>query len=150
MGVSFKGFDIAAFLNAQLGQSIYLGDSPLLFWPLTQNSARITQYVADRNPWTSANAAIANYPRLTTQNSQNNYRSSDFWMVNGDRLRLKTLEVGYTLPKNTAKNLFLSSARIYLRGMNLFILDHLKAVDPAAMSGHPMMSSYNVGLNVSF
>ena len=150
IGLNFKGFDLSAFLNAQLGESIYLGDSPLLFWPLTQESARITQYVADRKPWTVENAANANYPRLTTLESPNNYRRSDFWMVNGDKLRLRTLELGYTLENKLAKNLLLSNARLYVRGMNLLLFDNLKAVDPASMSGYPMMSSYHVGLTISF
>lgn len=150
LGANFKGFDVSAFFNAQLGESIYLGDSPLIFWPLTGGSARISQYVADRNPWTPATASVANYPRLTTMESPNNYRRSDFWMVNGDRLRLRTLEMGYSIPKHTAKKLLLSSARLYVRGLNLFTLDNVKAIDPAAMSGYPMMSSYHVGLNVNF
>ncbi len=150
LGVNYKGFDVSAFFNAELGESIYLGDTPSLFWSLTNGSSRISQYVADRNPWTPASAETANYPRLTTQGSPNNYRLSDFWMVNGDRLRLKTLEVGYSLPTKTVKKVLLSSARFYLRGMNLFILDHLKGIDPAAMAGYPMMSSYHVGINVSF
>ncbi len=150
IGLNYKGFDISAFLNAQLGESIYLGDSPLLFWPLTDESARITQYVADRKPWTPGNATSANYPRLTTQDSPNNYRRSDFWMINGDKLLLRTLELGYALNATTAKKLFLANARVYVRGMNLFSLDHLKAVDPAAMSGYPMMKSFQMGFNLSF
>lgn len=150
LSFNYKGFDISAFFNAQLGESIYLGDTPALFWPLTNGSSHISQYVADRNPWTTTNASIANYPRLTTQGSTNNYRLSDFWMVDGDRLRLKTLEVGYSLPSKTVKKVLISSARFYLRGMNLFTLDHFNSIDPASMAGYPMMSSYHVGVNVGF
>lgn len=150
VGLDYKGFDLSAFFNAQLGESIYLGESPLLFWPLTQESSRITRYVADRKPWTAENAAVAGYPRLTTQESPNNYRRSDFWMVNGNKIRLRTLELGYSLKATTAKRLMLTGARFYARGMNLFSLDHLKEIDPASLSGYPMMQSLHLGMDIHF
>jgi hypothetical protein len=44
----------------------------------------------------------------------------------------------------------LSSANIYVRGMNLFTLDHLKYFDPEVLEGYPVMKSYTIGLNIKY
>ena len=150
LNVSYKGFDISALIHAQMGSDIYLGDSQFLFWPLYNNGARIATYVADHNPWTAENAAYAGYPRLTTMENPNNYRRSDFWTINGNRLRFRKIELGYTLPDKVSRKLAMSGFRIYLRGTNLFTLDHLKFVDPVGMGSNPFMRSLHLGVNVSF
>ena len=148
LGASWKNFDISALFHLQMGKDIYLGDASSLTWPLNSGSYRMTQWVADQNPWTVENAATANYPRLSTVTSTNNFRRSSYWIENGDRLRLRQLEIGYTLPQHISKKVALSNVRFYMRGMNLFSLDHIKFVDPAAMSGDPMLRSYYIGFNV--
>lgn len=150
MSVGYKGFDLSTILSAQLGSDIYLGDSQFLFWPLYNSSYRITQYVADRNPWTPSNSDIANYPRLTTMENANNYRRSDFWMLKGDRFRIRKLELGYTIPSHISAKAAMSSLRIYVRAMNLFTADHLGFADPVALGSNPLMRSYHLGLNVNF
>lgn len=150
LGVRFKSFDLSAILHAQFGTEIYLGNAGSLFWPLNNNAERITRWVADRHPWTPETASYARYPRLTTTGSANNYRRSSFWTMDGDQLKLRKLEIGYTLPVHVSKKFAVSKLRIYLRGVNLFSLDRLKFVDPAAMGGDPMLRSYYVGCNITF
>ena len=110
----------------------------------------MSQWVADRIPWSVETASIANFPRLSTIENSNNYRRSTYWIVNGDRLRLRNLEIGYTLPSVIANKLFMSSCRFYVRGTNLFTLDHIGFLDPVAMAGSPMLRSYYVGCNIRF
>ncbi len=148
LGFNIKNFEINAFLHGQAGRSVYLGSEPLLFWPLTNEGGRISTY--SKQYWTEQNKNSADFPRLTTQENKNNYRPSSFWYVNGNFLRLRSLDIAYNLPKLTIQNFKLRNAKIFLRGMNLFTLDHLKYTDPEVLSGYPLMKSYNVGINLQF
>ena len=146
----YKSFDISGILNAQLGTRIYLGDSPALFWPLSNDNFRISDYVAAKTSWTPQTAETANYPRLSTLQSDNNYRRSDFWTVNGNRLRVRNLEIGYTLPQMLSSKIAMNNLRFYLRGMNMFTLDNLGFADPVALGGIPLMKLYTFGLTANF
>lgn len=148
IGFNFKSFDVSAFFQGQLGRSLYLGNEPLLFWPLTNDGGKISTYA--NQYWTEQTKATADHPRLTTQENKNNYRESSFWIVNGDFLRLRSLDIGYNLPKQLIKNIKMRNARVFLRGMNLFTVDHLKYTDPEVMAGYPVMKSYNAGISLQF
>lgn len=148
LGLRYKFIEISAFFQGQAGRSIYLGTEPLLFWPLTNNGARITSYA--NNFWTPQTKDIADYPRLTTIENYNNYRPSTFWYVNGDFIRLRSLNISCHLPQSVLRHAKLKNATIYLTGMNLFTLDHLKYTDPEVLSGYPVMKSYNAGIRLWF
>ncbi|MDF3076480.1 MAG: TonB-dependent receptor [Sphingobacteriaceae bacterium] len=147
-GFKLGRFDFNAFLQGQLGRSLYLGSEPILFWPLVNNNGRISTYATQF--WTEQTKSTADYPRLTTQENSNNYRESSFWYVNGDFLRLRSVDIGYNLPKSLIDRIKLSQARFFLRGMNLLTVDHLKYTDPEVMSGYPVMKSYNAGISLQF
>lgn len=95
----------------------------------------------------------AKYPRLTYGNNPNNNRNSTFWLRDGKYLRLKTLEVGYTLPKSMLSKIFVSNARIFFMGNNLFLWDSLKLWDPELDTNdgqkYPLSKSFTVGLTLT-
>ncbi len=150
LGVAWKGIDFSAQLHYQDGKDLYLGETPTLFWPIRSNVNRMMKWVADRNPWTEQVGEKSHYPRLTTVGSSNNYRRSTFWIVNGEQMRVRRLELGYTLPQHLTRKIAISRLRLYVRAMNPFLLDHLKTVDPAAMAGEPLLRSYYLGCNITF
>ncbi len=90
------------------------------------------------------------------------YASSDKWHRNATYLRLKNLELGYTLPKNITKKIGIDKVRMFVSGSNLVTWtdDFLKPFDPESnvhslwgeSTGftYPIMSTYNFGLNVNF
>ena len=135
LALRFGKFDVSAFLHGQFGTEIYMGDAASVYWPFANNSWRVSEYVASQVPWTVDNAETARYPRLSATMSANNCRRSTFWLRNGDRLRVRSVELACNF------NRF----RVYLRGMNLLCFDHLDALDPAAMASSPMSRSYHVG-----
>lgn len=93
----------------------------------------------------------ARYPRLTTLSNNNNYRTSSLWTERGDFLKLRALEIYYKLPKQWIKNLHMNECRFFLKGMNLFSIDHIDIMDPEYVSmGYPSMRSYQIGVNVLF
>ena len=78
---------------------------------------------------------------------------STFWTKNASYLRLKNLEIGYSLPTVWFNKYKISNCRIYLSGQNLFTLDHLKYVDPEGSgegSYYPQMRIFNIGCNLTF
>ncbi|MDP4225324.1 MAG: SusC/RagA family TonB-linked outer membrane protein [Bacteroidota bacterium] len=147
LGFNYKGFDVQAMLQAQVDRYINLASYPDLFFPL-RSTQKISTFVTE--PWTAENKDHAQYPRLSTMDNANNYRNSSFWYRNGDFLKLRSLELGYNLPEKMFGKIKPSMARIFLRGMNLLILDHFKYSDPENVSGYPAMKSYNIGLKVQF
>ena len=150
LGFRFGDFDVSAFFHATSGTEIYMGDASAVYWPFANNSYRLSRYVAERTPWTPDKSMEADYPKLSTASSVNNNRRSTFWLVDGDRLRLRNLEIGYVLPERVSKKIMARQLRFYLRGINLFTLDHLKELDPAALTGTPMLRSYYFGLSFTF
>jgi len=96
------------------------------------------------------------YPRLSVTESPN-YATSTYWLENASYLRLKNMEIGYTLQANALKKVGLSSVRIYINGNNLITWCNLfPGEDPEFPSGsanvepYPVTRIYNLGLNINF
>jgi hypothetical protein len=90
----------------------------------------------------------AEYPRLSYGGNSNNYRASTYWLRDGSYLRLKTLEMGYTLPKALTTRLYLDRVRIHFIGQNLLTFSKFKLWDPEMGSSNGM--KYPLGKTVTF
>ena len=80
---------------------------------------------------------------------------STFWLWNTAYLRLKTLQLGYTLPKSALKAIGLEKVRIYYAGANLLTFDALPFnIDPEVTSergsSYPLLRSHSIGINITF
>ena len=79
---------------------------------------------------------------------------SSFWTKDASFVRLKNLEIGYSLPNIWFNKYKVSNCRFYVSGQNLFTLDHIKHLDPEAKSGegsyYPHMRIFNIGCNLTF
>jgi TonB-linked SusC/RagA family outer membrane protein len=144
-GAEYKGFDMELFFQGVGNRSVYL--SGPYVWAFIDN-AKAAPNALGR--WTEATKETATYPRLTTIPNENNYRTSTFWMENGAFLRLRNVELGYTLPKLVSEKLGIAKARVYVNGINQLTWDHIDNLDPEVMSGYPLMKSWNMGLSVNF
>jgi len=119
-----------------------------MFWPLRNNNNISTYYYENR--WTPDNQN-ALFPRLTTVQNDNNFNTNSLWLRDASFLKLRTSEVYYKLPEQLLENTFVSKAKIYVRGMNLFSIDKLKIVDPEAIGAVlPLSASVHAGINVTF
>jgi TonB-dependent starch-binding outer membrane protein SusC len=96
------------------------------------------------------------YPILATSGSQNQVSSfpSDFWFKDASFIRLKTLELGYDIPKSFLSKIKINSFRVFVNGNNLFLIDKMKFVDPETNENtgnfYPQSKVYNFGLNLNF
>nr|WP_314896126.1 TonB-dependent receptor [uncultured Flavobacterium sp.] len=139
------------------------------FSVLLQGQARSVQYVAAEsgevgnffsswadNRW-SPNNPNGTYPRADVRTSSSINEGlfrNNFWLQNTSFLRLKNVEIGYTIPENLMTKFGLKSARLYVSGFNLATFTKAKDVDPEGDSTngqfYPQQQIYNLGINVNF
>jgi len=110
-------------------------------------------YYRIEGAWTPENTN-AKYPRLSTIANGNNAWVSSWWVVNGEYLRLKNMNLSYTIPSRVLNKTPFSNINLYLAGTNLLTFSHFPYVDPESPSVsngyYPQQKTYSVGVNVTF
>jgi TonB-linked SusC/RagA family outer membrane protein len=149
--LSYKNFDFSALFQGVGKRDGYLTGSAI-----TPFLAGGTAYEYQKNRWTKDNPdPNAAFPRYTFGLS-NNTQNSDFWMKSAAYLRIKNLQLGYSLPAAVLAKLKINALRIYVSGENIFTFDHFwPGWDPeisAASAGayYPQVKTFNLGLNLKF
>ncbi|GAA4800394.1 TonB-dependent receptor [Olivibacter ginsenosidimutans] len=143
----YKGFDLSFFIQGVGKADVLLTqDAAWAFY----NAGKIKTWQLDA--WTPDNPD-AKYPRLTAERTHNNYENSSFWVYNAAYLRLKNLQIGYTLPTSWMSHLPFQSVRIYATGDNLWTKHHMpEGWDPERPNGnatvYPIAKTYTFGLNL--
>lgn len=152
INMEYKGFDLGIAFQGVGRSNFYLQRNLLN----TSNVVRHTQEYAD-SYWSLDNTPEENlnvtYPRLSDNQSGNNYRFSDFWLRNGAYLKIKALSLGYTIPDRIIEKAGLSKARVYVTGNDLFSFHSLpEGIDPEQTSGFSYYITKSVvfGVNVNF
>lgn len=145
LGCSFYGFDITAFFQSALNRDVYL-DAP--YYRAFQNNIGVSEAALGR--WTPETASSATYPRLSATVDQNNYQGSSFWLKNGNFLKLRNLEIGYTFKDLNFISKTNTDLRVFVNGTNLFSLDHIKDLDPEVTTGYPAVRTFSFGAKVQF
>jgi TonB-linked SusC/RagA family outer membrane protein len=161
--VGYKNFDISAFFQGSARSSFVINSADISPFYLVNglqtnglnsgNQSGLLSTIANDH-WSEDNRnPYAFWPRLSTQIQGNNTQTSTWWLRNGSFVRLKSAELGYNFNKSQLKGLHLSSARIYLNGLNLLTLSSFKLWDPEMGTsglGYPIQKVFNVGLRVEF
>lgn len=151
LNAEYKGFDLAVFLQGVGIRDGYV--SGWLSYPFQNASTALVQHL-DR--WSEANPnPNAAYPRLSINQQSNNLQPSSFWQVSAAYLRLKNIQLGYTLPGSLFKNKSISMVRIYANGNNVFTTTKMPiGMDPESpetvQDSYPMISTYSFGVEVKF
>jgi hypothetical protein len=140
VSLSYKNFSLWANFAGQ--------DRAYTFFTITGrvNSNSLEDVIVNR--WRPG-SMDSKYPRLLTTGQQ----TSTFWLKDAQFIRLKTLEIGYDLPKKWLSKVKVSSMRVYVNGNNLFTIDKLKWFDPEGISTfgdfYPQSKIYNFGFNIT-
>ena len=150
--LGYKSIDFSCFFQGS-GRSSFM-ISPTQTAPFLNNGQRaLLKYYADDH-WSEDNRRLdALWPRLADDVVPNNTVNSTWWLRNGSFLRLKKLEVGYTLPVKWTRKVKMDKARIYFNATNLFVLSDFKMWDPEMAGnglGYPLQRVFNLGLNLNF
>lgn len=153
----YKGFDLSIFFQWSYGNDIL--NANRLFFENVNNSRNLNQYASYANRWTPENPT-SDIP--VALNSSSNKVVSSRVIEDGSFLRLKTLTLGYNLPKSLIKKWGIGSARVYVAGQNLWTLTGYSGYDPEVSirnsaltpgldySAYPRAYAINFGLNLGF
>jgi hypothetical protein len=102
------------------------------------------------NRWTEATKATANYPRLSSQQNANNFRSSDFWLYKTDRFNLSKVQLTYNFSNNILRKTFVRDLLIYVNGANLVTFSQNRNILELSVANTPQFRNYNVGIRAKF
>ncbi len=150
LGAQWKGFDVSAFFQGVGKRAMYLYAYSIMPYVQTWRSA----WQINEDFWTPGHQD-ARFPRLYTGGTQNTVVSSH-WVQNAAYIRLKNLQVGYTLPQQVLSKVKIKAARIFFTGQDIWEKNKMwykyyDAENPNnADFNYPLFRSYAVGLNVTF
>lgn len=103
-----------------------------------------------RGRWTEDTKNSATYPRLTTETSENNFTTSDFWLYKTDRFNLAKVQITYDLPKQLFQKTFVQGISAYVSGANLLTISKEREILEMSIGTAPQTRFYNIGLKVDF
>ncbi|MDO5570685.1 MAG: TonB-dependent receptor [Bacteroidales bacterium] len=160
--VTWKQFDFNIFFRGASQVDYFMGGTG--YYPFANGVlGNVLSIVNDqKNRWTpkefsgdpSTENPNARFPRLTYGENSNNNRNSTFWLADASYLRLKTVEIGYTIPMKITQKAFIKNCRISIIGDNLCVWDNVKLWDPEQASSngaaYPLTRSYTASLQLSF
>ena len=153
VGAQWKGFDLNMFFSSifrdAFNNSKYYTD---LFQCWNGNhGTRLLEAAEAYEQYLTTGVYDCDTPAPTTDNSNNEHEVSEFHLENGSFLRLKTLTLGYTLPKSLQEKIKMNNARIYLQGQNLFTITGYSGADPEGL-GYPyaLPRQFTFGFQLGF
>jgi hypothetical protein len=152
LGFSIGGFDFSALLQGTANRQSYISGD---FMNGFGNSGNYTAYEYNLGRFTDATSATAIQPRVWLGANTNNTQTSSFWLKENDFIRLKNVEIGYTIPEKLSRKIGVPSIRIFSNGLNLLtwaeIYDVRKDIDPESVgAAYPIMKVFNFGINIKF
>ncbi|MCL3779560.1 TonB-dependent receptor [Prolixibacteraceae bacterium JC049] len=161
----YKNFDVSCFFQGLANESFFIDPNKIA--PFIYNkdafssdelknkkgNHQVLKVIAD-DYWSESNPKTdAFWPRLSSESVPNNAQTSTWWMQDGSFLRLKSLEMGYTLPKKFTRKIKCSRLRFYVSGLNLAVWSKFKLWDPEMASnglGYPVQRVLNTGIQINF
>lgn len=151
LNLDYKNFDFSVMFQGAAGNKIFQGLRRLDVGNANYQSVALSR-------WTGEGTSN-DYPRLTSDDQNGNFtKMSDFYLENGDYLRLKLLSLGYTIPSDVVKTIGAEKVRLYVTGSNLVTFTKYTGYDPEIGGGvfgidkgfYPQPRTFLFGLNVQF
>jgi hypothetical protein len=152
IGFRFKGFDLNALVQGTMNRQSYISGD---FMNGFGNNGNNTAYEYNLGRFTDATAETATQPRVWLGANTNNTQTSTFWVQDNDFVRLKNVEVGYTLPEKLTRRIGSPAIRFFANGLNLFTSAEIykvrKDLDPESWgNAYPIMKTFNFGINIKY
>jgi len=155
---SYKNFDISTVWFGSAGFSLYWKqqgyNSPSIRngWSVSQQYAENVYRWDPENPTLSNNNQNGSMPRFLDETEGNNGASSTFWEYDGSFLKLRNIQIGYTLPQKLTQKLLIQRLRVYASGENLLTITNYPGIDPeiGANVEYPTLKQYAFGINLTF
>ncbi len=151
LALGWKGFDFTAFLQGVYGIDVYNSVKRFTdFWAVDELGSNKGTRVLDA--WSPTNTG-SDIPALSYSDLNNEKRTSSYYVENGSYLKLRLIQLGYSLPKSVLSKIKLSKARLYVSGQNLMTIKSkdFTGLDPENPAlAYPISTSFTVGMNISF
>ena len=156
--VSWKGIDVSMLWAGSAGMKYlwiadgYSSSTTRNGWHVAERIADDHYYFNEANTTDPANNINGKFPRLKNSTDGQNNVASDFWLYDASYVKLKNLQIGYTIPQRIASKAFITRARVYVSGENLLLITSYPGLDPEIGSGigYPTMRQYAMGVTLSF
>lgn len=153
---SYKGFDLSFSLSGVFGHKLYNGNR--YFYESMNSPSNMLSTVV--NAWSPTNTRT-DIPRPVYNDPNGNSRESERFLENGNFVRLRQAQIGYSLPQSLLKKANIEKLRFYISGDNLFTITGYSGVDPEFSTSSPLNSgidryiypftrSYTVGAQLTF
>ena len=150
LSTGYRDFDLSFFFQGIGRESFFIDPATIAPFINERNALDIIA----QNHWSEDNPdPYAFWPRLSTQSVQNNQHQSTWWIRNGAFLRLKNVEIGYSIPGRILQRINADRMRFYLNGVNLMHFSQFKLWDPEMAGnglGYPTQRVFNAGVQLSF
>ena len=129
----YKGFDLSLLFGSAWGHKLFNGNR--YFYESMQTPGQMLTSVLDA--WTPTNTDT-DMPRAVLNDPNRNARESDRFLENGNFVRLRQAQLGYTLPTNILKKAYIEKLRFYISGENLFTITKYSGTDPEFSRSSPL------------
>lgn len=149
--LEWKGFDLTAFFQGVVGNEVNNTVKRFTdFWAVDELGSNKGTRILDA--WSPTNTT-SDIPALSFSDLNNEKRFSSYYIESGSYLKLRNLQLGYTLPASITRKIKLDKTRFYVSGQNLMTLKskNFTGLDPENPNlGYPISTTFTVGLNVGF
>lgn len=147
LNIKYKALELFAIGNGQAGGNVYFNNA--YYW--VYGDRKYSEVVLNRWAYDPIQGIDtrenATYPRLTTNESNNNFRNSTYWIYKNNWLRLQTVQLTYSLPPNTG---ILKETRFFVRANNLLTISKIKDKLDLNVDKAPRLRQFSFGVNASF
>ena len=158
LGIAWKGIDFSMTWAGAFGfwiiwnSDYYNGSGMLNGYALAERVANDHYFFDPDNPNDPRTNQSGYFPRLTYGTDLNNRLPSDYYEYKGDWFKLKTVQLGYTLPKKLTEKVKVSGLRFFVSGENLLTITSYPGLDPeiGAAIGYPLMRQFTLGGQLTF
>ncbi len=151
IALNYKNFDLSMFWQGVCNKDVYNNQKfQTDFWAVTDPGSNKGVRVLDA--WNTNNTG-STIPRLSTNNNADEGHASTYFVENGSYLKLRNLQIGYTLPEAFLSKLKMTNARVYVSGQNLLTVKSksLTCPDPENPDwNYPLATSVAFGLQIGF
>ncbi|MFW6327338.1 MAG: SusC/RagA family TonB-linked outer membrane protein, partial [Bacteroidota bacterium] len=150
----YKNLDASFFFQGSGNSSFWINSAAMSPFVRSDNlETGLAEFIANDYWSETSQNPNASWPRLSTYQISNNNKRNTMFMQNGSFLRLKSVEVGYSLPQKITDVLNLQECRLYMSGTNLLLFSKFDLWDVEMGGnglGYPIQRVFNFGINVSF
>lgn len=148
LDAAWRGFDLSVFMQGAFGGKTFWQGTGYNM-PTVRHGQQMSKELADGR-WYEGRTD-ATYPRLLNYNDSRNTQCSDFYIENKSYLKIRNIQLGYTLPKSLTTKCGIERVRFYGSLENFFTFTSYRGLDPEVTGmAYPSMKQAVVGVNLSF